>query len=334
MAVWFATANGNINSAGRWAANPDGSGAVLTWPPASGDVLIVNGKLVTVNVNTNLGSTGQVRSDTTGGATSGGYFTLANGVSLTANVFSGAGGNCVFSNAASGFIVGQINGGTGTASYAVNYQGTGTLTITGDVNGGTATSALGVYNHTTGGTIDITGSLRSTFVNAPAIQNFGAGIINLTGDAIGCSVSGTNAATIRNSSTGTINITGNVSADSGSSIQNESSGTVTVSGYAQASTTASAISNSAQGVVSVGETRSASNGRGAVIGAFRYASATAAKSLPIVAGTQKTLSVLDVAALVPVEANVKSNVVYGDGAYTGTLTSGGGVRKISMLRRI
>jgi hypothetical protein len=73
----------------------------------------------------------------------------------------------------------------------------------------------------------------------------------------------------------------------------------------------------------VGETRSASNGRPAVAGAFRYASTTAAKSMPYTASEgQISMTVLDVAAIVPAESDVRKGLIYGDGAYTGTLPLG------------
>jgi hypothetical protein len=105
-------------------------------------------------------------------------------------------------------------------------------------------------------------------------------------------------------------------------INNAAAGTLTLSGYAQASTGFAGANNAAQGILQVGETRSASNGRGAVTGAFRYASATAAKTMPYTPDGQISMTVLNVAALVPAESDVRSTVVYGDGAYTGALPLG------------
>jgi len=321
MAVWFARTTGNINTVNKWNSAADGSGSWLTWPPASGDVLMANGLAITINVNTNLGATGQVRSDTANGATIGGGFTLGNGISLTANVFCGS-GNCIFSNSATGFIVGSITGGTAANSYGVNYQGAGTLTITGDVNGGTGNGAWGLFYLGTN-TVTITGSLRGTVNNAGAAYNSSTGTINVTGDVIGTTVSGAQAYTAINVGAGTINITGNAIAGVGEACRNNAAGTLTVSGYSQASSTSAALNNIAQGILQVGETRSASNGRGAVLGAFRYASATAAKHMPYtISEGQISMTVLDVAAIVPAESDVRKTVVYGDGAYTGTLPLG------------
>jgi hypothetical protein len=321
MAVWFARTTGNINTVNKWNSAADGSGSWLTWPPASGDVLMANGIAITINVNTNLGATGQLRNDTASGATAGGLVTIGNGISLTANVFAGV-SSCIFSSSATGFIVGSITGGSASGSYGVNYQGTGTLTITGDVNGGSGANGVGVYNHTSGGTINITGTLRSSVNNSGAIYNAGSGTVNVTGDVIGMTVSGAQAYTALNNSTGTINITGNAIAGVGEACRNNAGGTLTVSGYAQASTTSAALNNVAQGVLQVGETRSASNGLGAVTSAFRFASATAAKTMPYTPDGQISMTVLDVAAIVPAESDVRKGLVFGDGAYTGTLQLG------------
>lgn len=268
MAVWYATGNGNINSVGRWNSAANGSGSTLTWPAAADDVLMANGRTVTVNVNT---AVAEVRTDTAHGATVGGTFTLSNGIALTANAYMGSSGSSVISfSAASGTLTGNFYGGPGSGSYGILVTGTGTLTITGNVYSGPAgsTNCHGAYN------------------------NAGS----------------------------TINITGNaISLGGGFGVNNNGAGTITVSGYVEASTAIAGANNAAQGILQVGETRTASNGRGAVTGAFRFASATAAKHLPIIAGSQKTLSVLDVAALVPAVEDVRATVKYGDGAYTGTL---------------
>lgn len=348
MAVWFAQNTANINSANMWNSIPAGGGSVLTWPPASGDVLVANGKTVTVNVSTDLGATGQVRNDNTGGATDGGWFILANGVTLTANVYAGASANgCVrLASNAVVTIVGNNTGGTASNAYGIQVS-TGTATITGNAYGGTATGCHGVY--CTAGTLNFTGNAYGNATGAAAgIQlagtltactitgdAYGGGFTNAFGvalssgtptiDMTGNAYGGTVAPGVINAvATQTFNLTGNAIAGTGSvayGVTNTAAtgGTVNISGYAQASNTCAAVNTSALGITQVGETRSASNGRGAVIGAFRFASTTAAKSLPMIAGSQRTLSVLDVAALVPAEADVSQGVTYGDGAYTGTL---------------
>lgn len=347
MATWFAqTNNGNINAANMWNSNPAGGGTVLTWPPSSSDILVLNGKTVLGNVGFTVA---QVVNDARDGATSGGQLQPnTSGITITADFYNTGVTNgtgilrcIVYSGSLN--VVGNLYGGSAsnTLCFFTPNSGTTTVNFTGNVYGGSGTSAWGLYSSGThNGTINATGIIYandvSTTVGArvshvgvlshtgnviarvgTAMQIISAATVNITGN-----VTGGNSSTaygVSNESTGTTTITGNALASSGSSIRNLVAGVVTVTGYAEAATNQPAITNNDQGVVTVGETRSASNGRGAVLGAFRYASATSAKSLPIIAGSQQTLSVLNVAALVPAVENVRAGVVYGSGAYTGTL---------------
>jgi hypothetical protein len=284
-----------------WNSAPAGGGTVLTWPPAVDDILVANNQTIRVNVSV---SVAQYRNGTTGGATAGGFFQCnTSGVSITGIGYNDAGNaNGIFrSILASGtlFFVGGMTGGSLANSYIL-YVATGTTTInvTGNVAGGTGVQSFGIA---------LTGAFTGT--------------VNLTGDAIsGAAISNGNA--VNNNSGGNVTVTGNSIASGSVGMANGQSGTVTVSGYAQASDTQAAISNVAQGILQVGETRSAANGRGAVVGAFRYASATTAKTMPYTPEGQISMTVLDVAAIVPAESDVRKTVVYGDGAYTGTLPLG------------
>jgi hypothetical protein len=290
MATWFATATGNINTAGRWNSLPNGTGTALTWPPASNDVLVSNSFTITVNINT---AVGELRNDTTGGATAGGYFSLGTaGISLSGTAYS-ASAYIVRAANASGIVyfVGDIYAGNSSTQVGFQHAGAGNAGITGNVYGGAASSSVGVYNTSTG-TVTVTGTI-----------NGGSG----TGYGV------------QNNSTGTVAIVGPVLAGVSIGAANTGGGTLTVSSYAQASDTAAAISNSAQGVVEVGETRSASNGRPAVLGAFHYASTTELIHKPI-AGDGSTLTMKPVTAFtLPSEADVRNGVAYG-GNKAGTLT--------------
>lgn len=350
MAVWFARQTANINAANVWNSAADGSGSWLTWPPAAGDILMANGFTLTVNADVLLGANGEIRNDNANGATAGGIYNVSTARTITGNVYQGSvgarcievsgasanlsfTGNAYGSNTGNAFgirlnsgaltFTGNAYGGAGSAAYGV-YQISGTLVFTGNVYGGpgpgTNTAGLNIIGATSAA---ITGNMYG----GNGANNWGLGTatgtftVNMTGNVYG----GTGiAGAYIGSATNTFNLTGNVIADSASSTgygvqAPTTSGPITISGYAQATTTTPAVLNSGQAVVTIGETRSASNGRGAVIGAFRYASATAAKSLPIIAGSQRTLSVLDVAALIPDEGAVRKGVIYGDGAYTGTV---------------
>jgi hypothetical protein len=202
MATYYARKAGNINATDVWATTPSGTASAVTF--ATGDVLMANSFAITVNVDTNLGATGQVRNDTTGGATAGGGFTLSNGVTLTANVFVGsvAGAICVNFSGVSGntaSIVGNCTGGSNNAA-AVQNSSTGVLNITGHCTGGTATP--GAQNFSTG-VINITGNCTGgSGASAFGAQNFSTGVINITGNCTGGSITG--AVGANNASTGTL----------------------------------------------------------------------------------------------------------------------------------
>jgi hypothetical protein len=323
VATWFAQTTGIINAANMWNSNPGGGGTVLTWPPASGDVLVANGKTVTINVNTDLGSTGEIRNDTTGGATAGGHFTPSNSTSLTANMPTGGQAATLYQYNGSGTVsmVGNITsvGGTPQNQLCVRNNNVGTINITGNINSSLTAVANGNI-----GTINITGTITSTGAAGTfAVDNAVGGTVNVTGTVTN---SGTSTATgFQNRGVGTINLTGNAihnGAGTRGCIYNSSTGTATVSGFVQASNTGPGAENTAQGILQIGETRSASNGLGAVTGAFRFASATAAKTMPYTPDGQISMTVLDVAAIVPAVGDVRKGLVYGDGAYTGTLQLG------------
>ena len=206
MPAYFARKAGNINASDVWATTPSGTAAAVTF--ASGDILMANTFAITVNVSTNLGSTGEVRNDTTGGATAGGSFTLANGVTLTANAFAGSSTCVVFSGTVgnSATIVGNCSGGSANAIGA-NNTSAGTLNIVGNCVGGTGDSASAASNAATG-TINITGNCTGGGIaNSAGARNVGTGTISITGNCTG----GSNATAYgaNNSSNGTISITGN-----------------------------------------------------------------------------------------------------------------------------
>lgn len=238
---------------------------------------------------------------------------MSNYITLTANVYAGT-SNCVTCNQASGAIVGNCYASSTGNFNGVFYSGTGTFTITGNCYGGAVSSSYGAFI-SSAGTLNITGDCISgaSFASVGA-GTTGVGTLNITGNCLG-TLPGRGAYCF---STGTVNVTGNVIAGEGVGAEVRVSGTLNISGYTQASSTKAGVLNLAEGIVEVGETRSAPNGRGAIDGAFRYASATAAVAKPIINGAQETLSVLDVAALVPAVDKVRQGVIYGDGAYTGT----------------
>jgi hypothetical protein len=156
MATYFARKAGNINAADVWATTPGGTAGAVTF--VAGDVLVANSFAIAINVNTNLGASGQVRNDTLGGATVGGTFTLNAGVTLTANVLqnTATGGNTVVTFVAFApnvaYIVGNVSSPLNTSggNTPINITSTGTLFFTGNATGDLK-NALGI----TGGAIHI-----------------------------------------------------------------------------------------------------------------------------------------------------------------------------------
>jgi hypothetical protein len=207
MATYYARKAGNINAADVWATAPAGTASAVTF--AAGDVLMANSFAITVNVSTDLGATGEVRNDTTGGATTGGTFTLSNGITLTANIFS-ASGVCVTFNGTSGQsanIVGNVTGGVGGGDGAAKNASTGTLNITGNVTGGTNSGAYGANNNSTG-TLNISGNCTGgSSVTTHGANNASTGVLNITGNATGGTSTGYGA---NNASTGTLIVNGTV----------------------------------------------------------------------------------------------------------------------------
>jgi fibronectin-binding autotransporter adhesin len=242
MPTYFARKAGNINAADVWATTPSGTAAAVTF--ASGDVLMANSFTVTVNVSTDLGGTGQVRNDTTGGATGGGVFTLSDGITLTANIFGGTvnSTNCVTANPSTNvWIVGNITGGAAGLSYGLNNAtGTGTINVTGNVSAGSSSFNAAIGIALTNATLIVSG--------------------NVTGGAAGA---GTQGEGIRVSAAGSCTVTGTVTGGGTTTaygVRCTSSGNTTVVGSAIGGVTAPAINNESTGQVTV--TRAVGNGFG------------------------------------------------------------------------
>ena len=240
MATYYARKTGNINASDVWATTPSGTAAAVTF--ASGDVLVANSFTVTVNVSTNLGSTGELRNDNINSATAGGSFTLADGVTLTANIFAGSTATPCVNQAgtASGTIAGNSRGGTSANNgHGINKTSSGTLSLTGNMTGGTASIQQGLS--ISAGTVNFTGNITggssgsggAPFSAAVAISG---GTLNvLSGTATGGAASGVSGLYV---SGGTVNFTGNSTGSSTSGlttspgITQAGTGTVTLNGNA------------------------------------------------------------------------------------------------------
>lgn len=187
MAIVLAAATGNWDAPATWV------GGVVQ---VAGDVAVANGKNVTVNVSVTVA---EVRNDTTGGATAGGRFELGNGVTLTANAYSGtAGTSCIY-----------ISGGN-SANFVGNVTSNGTVCVSHGSNGGTLTIVGNVYSNGTGICVYSTS-------NGPLI-------------IVGNVYSNTNVGVQTSSSSTAVTITGNVYSGTAHGVANPGAATVTIAG--------------------------------------------------------------------------------------------------------
>jgi hypothetical protein len=307
----------NIDAANLWNTAANGSGSYVAFGDlTSADVLMANGKTsITINVDTTVD---EVRTDNANGATAGGGFILADGVTLTANPTAGS-TVCVTFSAnlpAVGYIVGNA---AVAGNHAISQTGTGTLTITGNCSGGTGgygayLTAAGIMNIIG----NVTGSAAANIYGARAT----AGVLNITGNCYGGG--GTNSHGVYTNDVVTINVTGNVyggAGDNACGAHNNASGAMYVNGNAYAhSTTATAAG--IQGFASAGTT---------VLYGAAYANASGAIPVKLYVrfGPSASLylrnATLQEKAFTPVEnqdhaaiANVRHGTSYALGALTGT----------------
>jgi len=251
MATYYARKAGNINAADVWSTMPSGTASAVTF--VSGDVLISNSFAITINVDTNLGSSGQIRNDNTGGATAGGSFTLNSGLRLDANVFAGSTAtSCLLHSGTGATVVGNITAGSASGAHGFNpSHSSGTVTITGNITGGTANNAIGVHFIGTGN-ISITGNCVAQ--SGTAANNNNTGIMTISGNATGGSISSP-CLGVMNPGNGTLTLTGNVTAGTGSAGQgarNDGTNVLTVTGIATAGNLAPGILNNSTGRINVG----------------------------------------------------------------------------------
>lgn len=268
MALITSAATGNFSAGATW------TGGVV--PTVGDEARASNGHTVTIDVNTTCDEISNAGT---------GIFTLASGVTLTANVTSKSTTttrNCLQFTAAApavGTIVGNCTGGTVGGAIAVNNTSTGTISIAGNVTGGSAAAnfAQGAVNSSTGA-ITITGNVSGgSGASAYGVQNVSTGTMTITGNVTGGS--GSNSVAVLNSSTGTITITGNATGGSGGASNgalNNSTGTITITGISTGGTNATAygVNNATTGTINLGRAKGTAFGPGntsglaAVVGAF------------------------------------------------------------------
>lgn len=259
MPTYYARTSGNVNGS-IWATTPTGTASNLFSSFTNQDTLVANSFTVTLNVDTTVL---EVRTDTTGGATTGGGFTLNNSVTLNANVYSGGSHGLTFSLGAtnSATINGNVFGSNIAGFSGATMSGAGTLTINGSVTGGSILNAYGI-NFSGAGILNINGNVLAGTVNSNnGVYQSGNGTLNIVGNVIGGS--GTNSFGVSLVTNGIINIIGNViggSGGSGAGVSNQSIGTVIIIGVVSGGSQSPGITNTSTG--SVVATRAKGNGFG------------------------------------------------------------------------
>lgn len=230
MTVYFAQQSTNINAANVWNTAANGSGSYLTWPPASGDVLMANGQAITVNVNTTVA---EVRNGTENGATINGIFTLLNGVTLTANAINtDATNTLIFFEQPSPNIANIVgNTTTGNSWYTIDNYGTGTLNITGNITASNRKSNCHGARNNSLGILNITGNVTggSSYPSSHGVV-FGSGTVNILGNVTGGTFNSCHGI---NKTGGVLNVTGNIYAGAmgnGIIINRSNTGAVTING--------------------------------------------------------------------------------------------------------
>lgn len=316
MANRFARKSGNWNASDVWSDTPTGT-AGAEFIPVSGDVAMSNSFAVTVNVDATCA---EVRNDTTGGATAGGGFTLASGVTLTANVYAGSAQCMTYGGAAPNTvtIVGNIVGGTGGFAYGIIVSSTGTVNITGNVTGGSFSSGYGVYLNAAS-ILNITGSVFGG--NGTGVFSGSANsAVTVNGNVTAAAARG-----IENQSTGSVTVNGSVYADVVRGINNVSNGQVIITGTIAASATASGLVNAGTTEARVtGPLTVAVQAIPAIDGRWRFNSSMTSTYMEVYNhdGVKKTLYTTTYTAIggLPATTNVRSGTVFGPvNELTGTL---------------
>jgi hypothetical protein len=277
---------------GLWTDPATWTGGVV---PGLGDVAVANGKIVTINASVTCT---EVRNDTTGSATAGGYFALPDGITLTADVYAGGVApstafSCVYyAGTASAAAIGNAYGGSASNSIGIRSGGTGILTVAGNALGGSHANGRGVASATgVNGTLILNGNATGGTAGAGAIH-FGTGTLIINGNATG----GTAGGGAVNNSTGTIII----------------NGTAIGNGYGPGSTGLSAASGATNltGTLLVRATQQGDRGMPAVSGPMQFIDAAhaSAKVRATASLTEITLRAPD--AVVPLPSDVRAGVSY------------------------
>lgn len=328
MANVLAAATGNWSSTATWV------GGVL---PGAGDVVMANGFTVTINQDITVT---QLRTDTTGGATAGGGFSVVNasGVTRTINASLFA-ANLVINQAVGGGTVSVVGDLTNTSVFALSTTGSagGTINITGNwtfsgsaqwfmntattinVTGNltsTGTGATGaIVNNGTGGVINVTGNITNSSSAGPVLYSFSPQTITVTGTVTGGSAA---AAPGILSNGGSVTVVGSVIGGTAGAGVSVAGGTASVV-RAVGGTNAVGIAQSGAATVNVEEIEFGSTGQSPTSGQIRLIDKTNNKCLFFRQGlSKKTVSDIAGLGVLPAIADVRSGVSYNAGQLTGT----------------
>jgi hypothetical protein len=313
MALITSAATGNFSAGATW------TGGVV--PTVGDEARASTGHTVTIDVNTTCDEISNAGT---------GIFTLASGVTLTANVTSKStttSRNCLQFTAASpatASIIGNVTGGTVSGATGVAFTSTGTLNITGNLVSATGNA----LTSSSTGTLNITGN--STGAAVSSIFVTGAGTVNMTGNLVG----GAGGRGLLNSSNGEINIIGIATGGiSGSAFgaDNASTGTINLTrakgnAYGPGNSAAPLVAlvganNTGLGVIQIEELEYGDYGMNPTSGTgirlkkvssnvaiFNYANTAGAKTLVDASATGE----------MPAATDVRDGVSYASGTLTGS----------------
>ncbi len=339
MALITSAATGNFSAGATW------TGGVV--PTVGDEARASTGHTITIDVDTTCDEVSNAGT---------GIFTLASGVTLTANVTSKSTTvtrNCLQFTATSpsvGTIVGNVTGGTVSGAVAVAHASTGELSITGNLLGGSGSAAHAVNGTSTGnatvtgnctgvggnglinaGTAIVTGNaFGGTGINIRGITS--TGTLTLTGNATGGTGSGSAGVLYNNTSTATITgiaTGGDSGGNSGGGLRNNTTGTVFLkrakgNAFGPGNTAGLAAtpgaSNTSTGIIEVEELEFGAFGMSATEGTgirLKKVSTNQAIFTYVNAGAAKTL-VDATQGQMPAATDVRTGVSYASGALTGT----------------
>jgi hypothetical protein len=166
----------NIENSGNWSDTNIWPGGVL---PTTEDKVFANGNYVTIDTNVDVKL---LTNERTYADVHGGKFTVNDGITIKANMYSGSEPLITFSDTGSIIIIGNIEGSRESEACCIENTGTGTIHISGNVRGGWGGFVPAIKNIWTG-TIDLTGNATMGLGGGSfAITNHQEGQIIINGE--------------------------------------------------------------------------------------------------------------------------------------------------------